>query len=125
MRFMEYGFVSTTKREEIAFDFARMQTYASLLLPDFIRRANPFARRQIKFGILMKFVIGKGIRRAHTHEVMRANLNKPEGPGLMMPINFITREEACGWPPGILDGVKLTQTGGRLSVVYRAIDFMF
>ena len=62
LRFMEYGFVSTTKREEIAFDFARMQTYASLLLPDFIRRANPFARRQIKFGILMKFVIGKGIR---------------------------------------------------------------
>ena len=88
---MEYGFVSTTKREEMAFFFASIQVFPFVFLPDFIRRANPFARRQIKFGILMKFVIGKGIRRAHTHEVMRANLNKPEGPGLMMPINFITR----------------------------------
>lgn len=61
LRFMEYGFVSTTKREEMAFFFASMQVFPFVFLPDFIRRANPFAR-QIKFGILIKFVIGKGIK---------------------------------------------------------------
>jgi len=60
LRFMEYGFVSTSTNVKESFDFAKMVSW-SCLMPSVIQRINPYPTKREQ-GVLIKYTLGPGIR---------------------------------------------------------------